>query len=409
KSPDERFQTVIQKQMNPKSISIDEMFGCFSELTQEWKEGLLSYFVSDVVKDDSLTKKWIIFDGPVDTLWVESLNTVLDDSKTLCLPNRKRIKLTPTVALLFEVENLDVASPATVSRCGMVYIDPQNFPWRAVVKSWIEALPSNTFNADRKKVLNNYFRNYLENILNLTENMLEMVKQPTLTKVQNVINIMKAYFKPEFGFEPCFGQSAQQSDEEDGIPIMKKDVKQGVKPVNDQTDFEVWTKTIFFYACVWGVGGSLHENARDQFDPIIRKAIEGIFLPNVESVFEVLPDTETRKLAVWEVQEYKYEAEIPFFNILVPTVDTVRYSFLTDLLIDSYLPTMYVGETGVGKSVIAYDLFERTRETKARLPVIINFSAQTSSGRTQIMIESKLLNRRDHFAAPPGQSVVLFI
>ncbi|KAA6375582.1 MAG: putative dynein heavy chain [Streblomastix strix] len=70
---------------------------------------------------------------------------------------------------------------------------------------------------------------------------------------------------------------------------------------------------------------------------------------------------------------------------------------------------MHFGETGVGKSVIAYDLFERTRESKARLPVIINFSTQTSSRRTWYMIESKLLNRRDYFAAPPGQSVVLII
>ncbi|KAA6376626.1 MAG: hypothetical protein EZS28_027848 [Streblomastix strix] len=98
--------------------------------------------------------------------------------------------------------------------------------------------------------------------------MLEMVKQPTLTKVQNVINIIKANFKPEFGFEPCFGQSAQQSDEENGVPIMKKDAKQGVKPVTDQADFEVCIQIIFFYADVWRVGRSLHETAREQFDPI---------------------------------------------------------------------------------------------------------------------------------------------
>lgn len=69
-------------------------------------------------------------------------------------------------------------------------------------------------------------------------------------------------------------------------------------------------------------------------------------------------------MAVWLVPDFKYELGIPYFNILVPTVDTVRFSYLTDILIEHNTPTMYVGETGVGKSVVAYDLFDRTREEK---------------------------------------------
>ena len=66
------------------------------------------------------------------------MNTVLDDNMTLCLANSERIKLRNDLRMLFEVQDLAVASPATVSRCGMVYLSFDNLPWILYVQSWLE-------------------------------------------------------------------------------------------------------------------------------------------------------------------------------------------------------------------------------------------------------------------------------
>jgi dynein heavy chain len=132
------FEAVEIEFLNPKSISTDELFGSYGS-TNEWSDGILSNILRRLCNDEKEHWKWFMLDGPVDTLWIESMNTVLDDNKVLTLVNGDRISLSGTTRMLFEVLDLDVASPATVSRCGMLYMDSFVVGWENYVKSWLHA------------------------------------------------------------------------------------------------------------------------------------------------------------------------------------------------------------------------------------------------------------------------------
>jgi len=112
--------------------------------------------------------RWITLDGDVDAVWVENMNSVMDDNKLLTLINGDRIRLERFCKLLFEVYDLQYASPATISRCGMVYVDPKNLGYAPFFEKWMSK-----FNEKKEKyevlieTFNELFQKYIPPLINL--------------------------------------------------------------------------------------------------------------------------------------------------------------------------------------------------------------------------------------------------
>ena len=145
-----------------------ELYGEENIDTKEWTDGLASKIIRKFAKEDDTVanprRNWCIFDGPVDALWIENMNTVLDDNLTLCLANGERIKLKWSMRMLFEVQDLAVASPATVSRCGMVYMTPSELGWKPYLISWLKlfAIKRELLNEEAAQVLQELFEAYFD-------------------------------------------------------------------------------------------------------------------------------------------------------------------------------------------------------------------------------------------------------
>lgn len=83
--------------------------------------------------------KWIMLDGDLDANWIESMNSVMDDNRLLTLPSNERIPLKVHMKMIFEIRDLNYATPATATRAGIVCMDDTfGVQWRSYVKSWVQ-------------------------------------------------------------------------------------------------------------------------------------------------------------------------------------------------------------------------------------------------------------------------------
>ncbi|XP_051171696.1 dynein axonemal heavy chain 7-like, partial [Leptopilina boulardi] len=400
--------------INPKSITMGQLYGQFDPVSHEWSDGVLAVSYRSFAISTNENRKWLIFDGPIDAVWIENMNTVLDDNKKLCLMSGEIIQLATTTNLIFETMDLEVASPATVSRCGMIYMEPSALGWEPLLKSWIETTP---------KIFSTFLKNFLYESLFIRfckplffllrrGGVEEMCPMPDSNLLRSITHLMDCFFD-------------DYEDEKFAKSISELDLRAQVEGS-------------FFFACIWAMGGTLKAQYRETFSILFRGLLEKQFPDSLMRQFQLLesvPPPHKPYIFVMPkdglVFDYKFIREgkgkwklwsdelintppiprdIPVNQIIVPTIETIRYTALFQLLVQHQKPVLFVGSTGTGKSVYIIDFLLKKNDAKIYKPLIINFSAQTTANQTQDIIMTKLDRRRKGVYGPPiGKRWVIFV
>uniref|UniRef100_A0A8C4YFM3 Dynein axonemal heavy chain 11 n=1 Tax=Gopherus evgoodei TaxID=1825980 RepID=A0A8C4YFM3_9SAUR len=369
-------QKLVWNDLNPKAVTTDELFGFIHHATREWKDGLFSSLLREQANITQDGPKWIVLDGDIDPMWIESLNTVMDDNKVLTLASNERVPLTPSMRLLFEIHHLKTATPATVSRAGILYVNPQDLGWNPYVASWIETRSHQSEKANLTILFDKYVPPCLDQ---LRTSFKTITPIPENSMVQTLCSLLDCLLTPE-----------------------------NVSPDCPRELYEIY----FVFACVWAFGGALFQdqlsNYQAEFSRWWLKEMKAVKFPSQGTIFDYYLDPKTRKFLPWtdKVPKFDMDPETPLQAVLVHTSETTRLRYFTDLLLERGKPVMLVGNAGVGKTVFVGDRLAAFPDDYMVSNVPFNY--YTTSSVLQKILEKSLEKKAGRNYGPVGNKKLIY-
>ncbi|XP_065810510.1 dynein axonemal heavy chain 8 [Labrus bergylta] len=359
-----------EMRMNPKAITAPQMFGRLDAATNDWTDGIFSTLWRRTLKAKKGEFIWIVLDGPVDAIWIENLNSVLDDNKTLTLANGDRITMSPSCKLVFEVHNMDNASPATVSRVGMVFMSSSALSWRPILQGWANKRSAE----EAESIVSLYMKIFEDAYLHMKRNLKPKMDLLECNYIMQSVNLLEGL-----------------------LPTKDKGGLTGSKHL----------ERLFVFCLMWSLGALLELEDRDKLEAYIRAHENKIDVPQTqpgETMFEYMVNR-NGEWCHWNnlVGEYAYPTDhVPdYTSILVPNVDNTRTSFLLETIAKQRKAVLLIGEQGTAKTVMIKG-YTKKYDLETDLFKSLNFSSATEPIMFQRTVESYIEKRIGSTYGPPG-------
>ncbi|KAH0574694.1 Outer-arm dynein gamma [Spironucleus salmonicida] len=378
-------KSVIMK-MNPKAITAPQMFGKLDSASGDWTDGIFSALWRKAVKAEYFT--FIVLDGPVDAVWIENLNTVMDDNKLLTLANSDRIPMTKNMKLIIEVDNLDNASPATVSRAGMIYMSGFNsVGWRPFYnihsQNWgIDLDLTQSIDSVYSFVLkeNTLFKfqplQYIRQFVSLFVSLLTSETADSLIQARHLV--MEGFNSTRDSMLYYFADSIAE------IIKLQSPIK---------------INRLLFFTLIYSFGSILNLDQKKIFQRFVYNSLEFDIYDKpdqAQSMFNYFVN-EAGEWQLWQSIIPKFVYNGNFNETLVPIVDNVSLQYLIQKL-SQVQNILVVGDSGSGKSKIinSFLLQESQKQIKT-----INLSSMTTCEMLQKNFETFLEKRLGNSYGPP--------
>ncbi|KAK3577475.1 hypothetical protein CHS0354_032326 [Potamilus streckersoni] len=369
------------------------MFGSLSQ-TGDWVDGIFTNACRKANRNQS--KTWICLDGPLHAGWADNFNSILNGDRVLHLKNGDKLFLSDNITIIFETDNLSEASPATVARSGIVFIDKDLVGWRPIAKAWLENRTPQEIHY--QTVTSNHVEGeeHTEK-MRTVEGVLQRAFQKTVDPVSNFIfNEAKPRLRlSEVGlFKTCLGLlSAMLAD-------------------NIEIGGELHIERLYLFCLIWTFGGLLEAQDRKSFSDLLKTLSTA--LPDDDRdicVFDYYVD-ESGEWDPWisRVPEAVYaDNQDMLGEVFVDTVNTIRTRLLMDFASASGQNVLLVGAPGSGKTTLINEFMD-VQDPQTSVCKRLVFSGASTSKQLQHFIESNIYHRQGFvYGAKEKKKLKVFI
>ncbi|CAN3373628.1 hypothetical protein DIURU_005432 [Diutina rugosa] len=364
--------------IDAKVMSKDQLYGRIDPVTRDWSDGLLTKLIRKIganLRGERSHRHWIIFDGDIDPIWAENLNSVLDDNRILTLANGERLSLPPEVRLVFEVDSLRYATPATISRCGMIWFDEGVVSVKSRWNNLLGLLSTRPIDEDQGigrqmeavTILSEIISDTIwESVVNITAEALHIMPFSVARAFSGFQALLQAYISKLVVFEAEHGAIV--------------DVKQ-------------YMAKAVGLSLSWSFAGDINGD-RDALGKRLTNLIADVDLESSPFVVDVnLPEAEwapwttnASQNSIADIEPYQINS-----SMVIPTAETACHQQLIHTLLHQHCPLVLCGPPGSGKTMT---LLAALRASPQFEVVALNFSKDTSVASILRSLEQHCVVRR---------------
>jgi dynein heavy chain len=307
----------------------------------------------------------------------------MDDNKMLTLASNERIPLKHYMRMIFENRDLKYATPATVSRAGILYISTDGgSQWRSIVGSWVRSRPDDLFEDGDREYIHGMFERYLPFCLKYFATDLQGIVQCNdISLSVSVLRLLDT--------------------------ILTKNI------VVDTNSFE----TAFVFCIIWGFGSvlSIGDDGTDYkkiFSEWFRGKFKTVRIPSRDTIFDYWLDLRTCKFESWKASSafrtVEFDSSVMnMAEVTVPTAETASVSFWLDLLVRGGFHVMLAGPAGTGKTQCVNGLLNQLKPHE-HIHTTVNMNYYTSAAVLLNSLETPLQKRTGTTFGPPGSAKLVY-